>query len=99
MARYVYTGKKKDFKLANGYEYQEVIVPGVPFELKGKDLIMLKRCLDNAKEQGEVVMPFVLAEQYELQEEIKKEEEKAELEKVVEPKKRGRKIVKENDNA
>lgn len=88
MARYVYTGKKKNFKLGESYSHQTAINPGVPFELTGKDLILLKRCLDNAKEQGEKNPIFVLAEEHALKEEIKKEEAKVAEE---EPTKRGRK--------
>jgi len=45
MARFVYLGKKKEFRLNSVYSFQKELNPGDEFELFGPDLVLIKRCL------------------------------------------------------
>jgi len=77
MARFIYLGKKKDFKLDPVYQHQEPLNAGDEFELKGKDLLLLSKAIKIGKEHGGgVCQAFKLVDEYEIELAEKAKEQK-----------------------
>ena len=76
MAKFIYLGKKKNFKLDSVYQHQDVLEPQGTFELTGKDLVLMKRCIDIAKASDGSPAVFKLLDEHIIEEETKKAKKK-----------------------
>lgn len=99
MAKFIYRGKKQNFKLDPLYKHDKPLNPGDSFELTGEGLSLMQRAIQLAKhEQGiaDKDQPFVLAAQVELEkateslaEEVKKAEKVEDVKEVKAKAKKG----------
>ena len=96
MAKFIYLGKKKNFKLDRKYTMQTSLNPNQTFELSGKDLVFMRQAMVISEASDEGSKAFKLLDDYEMDKAVEEETEE-ETEETIKPKKRGKKPKKEEN--